>query len=83
MNTRRYPSKEAREIIKLVARIGWTHIGYTGHGHPRLEHESGARYTISATPSDRRGRAAALRDLQRLAGQRIEEGCRKKAGNRY
>lgn len=79
MNPRRYPSKEAREIIKLVARIGWRHIGYTGHGHPRLEHENGERYTIAATPSDRRGRAAALRDLQRLAGQRLAAGG-KRAG---
>ena len=77
--SQRYPSKEAREIIKLAARIGWRHIGYTGHGHPRLAHENGARYTIPATPSDRRGRLASLTDLQRLAGQKIEIQNRKKA----
>ena len=79
MNPRRYPSEEAREIIKLVASIGWRHVGYTGHGHPRLEHENGERYTIASSPSDRHAKAAALRDLQRLAGRRLASGCRKRA----
>lgn len=77
---KRYPSKEAREIIKMAALIGWVQIGFTGSGHPRLAHPNGARYTIPATPSDRRGRLASLSDLQRLAGQRIDQNQRKRAG---
>lgn len=77
MSSRRYPSKEAREIIKLAELIGWRFIGYTGSGHPRLEHTNGARYTIPATGSDRRGRLASLSDLQRLGGQKSEPKNRK------
>lgn len=67
--SKRYPSKEAREVIKLAEQMGWKQIGYTGNGHPRLAHPNGARYTIPATPSDRRGRLASLTDLRRLAAQ--------------
>lgn len=79
MSARRYPSKEAREVIKLAEQIGWRMIGFTGSGHPRLAHENGARYTIPATPSDRRGRLASLTDLRRLAGQKIEPKGRNRA----
>ncbi len=68
----RYPSKEAREIIIAARQIGWSHVGFSGSGHPRLVHENGARYTIAATPSDRRNRANALAMLEKLAGVRLE-----------
>ena len=77
MSARRYPSKEAREITKAAERLGWAMIGYTGSGHLRLQHENGARYTIPATGSDRRGRLASLSDLRRLAA---DPGRRRAAG---
>lgn len=79
MSKHRFPSKETREVVKLAKLIGWTFIGYSGGGHIRLEHTSGARYTIPATPSDRRGRMAALTDLQRIGGQKIAPKNRKRA----
>lgn len=76
----RYPSKEAREIIQLAKQIGWTHAGYSGSGHPLLIHENGSKYTIAATPSDRRNRANSLSMLERLAGRKLEpKGQRKRA----
>ena len=76
----RYPSKEAREIILMAKQIGWTHTGYSGSGHPVLVHENGSKYTIAATPSDRRNRANSLSMLERLAGRKIEaKGHRKRA----
>ena len=79
MSGKRYPSKEAREVVKLAELIGWRMVGYTGAGHLRLQHTNGARYTIPATPSDRRGRMASLTDLQRIAGQKIEPKNRYRA----
>lgn len=69
--SKRYPSKEAREIIVIARQLGWAHVGFTGSGHPKLIHENGARYTIAATPSDRRNRANALAMLERLAGRKL------------
>lgn len=65
--SKRYPSKEAREIIKAARKLGWVHVGYTGHGHPLLVHENGSRYTIAATPSSHRNRANSMAMLTRLA----------------
>jgi predicted RNA binding protein YcfA (HicA-like mRNA interferase family) len=79
VSKRRFPSKEARELIKIAGTIGWVFIGYTGGGHLRLQHSSGAKYTIPATPSDHRGRMASLTDLQRIGGQRLEPKNRKRA----
>lgn len=81
MSARRYPSKEAREVIKAAERMGWRMIGYTGSGHPRLAHANGARYTIPATPSDRRGRMASLTDMRRLGaedGNRVHQRAKTK-----
>lgn len=75
---KRYPSKEAREIIQLAKLIGWQFGGYTGGGHPILVHENGARYTIAATPSSNRNRANSLAMLEKLSGRKIELGGRRK-----
>lgn len=69
---KRYPSKEAREIILMARTIGWREAGFSGSGHPVLVHENGARVSIAATPGDRRNRANALSMLEKLAGRRIE-----------
>lgn len=79
MSKTRFPSKAARELVKIAAEIGWQFIGFTGSGHLRLQHVNGAKYTIPATPSDHRGRMAALTDLQRIGGQRLEPKNRKRA----
>lgn len=76
---KRYPSKEAREIILLARLIGWEFVGYTGNNHPVLQHENGSRYTIAATPSSHRNRANSLAMLEKLAGRKIElNGHRRK-----
>lgn len=72
----RYPSKEAREIILAAKEIGWKQVGYSGSGHPVLVHENGSKYTIAATPGDRRNRANSLRMLERLADRKLERGHR-------
>lgn len=77
MGNRRYPCKEAREIIKAAREIGWSHAGYTGSGHLLLIHENGAKFSIASTPGDNRNRKNAIRTLERLAGRRITTEPRK------
>ena len=69
---KRYPSKESREIILIARQLGWEFIGYSGSGHPVLRHENGKKYTIAATPSDRRNRANSLAMLEKLAERKLE-----------
>ena len=71
MSKSRYPSKEAREIVQLARKLGWTLAGYTGSNHLLLVHENGSRYILAATPSSYRNKANALAILERLAGRKL------------
>ena len=77
---KRYPSKEAREIIALARTIGWREGGFSGSGHPVLIHENGSKVSIAATPGDRRNRANAIAMLEKLAGRKLETNSRRRAG---
>ena len=58
--------------MKDAELLGWVFVGYGGNSHPRLLHpETGSRYVLSLTPSDRSGRRNALRDLERVAGVKV------------
>jgi hypothetical protein len=74
---KRYPSKEARELILIAKELGWHPAGYSGTGHPRLIHENGAKITIAATPGDRRNRANSLAMLERLSGRKLDRQNRR------
>jgi predicted RNA binding protein YcfA (HicA-like mRNA interferase family) len=67
----KYPSKEAREIVKLARQLGWTCVGTTGSNHLLLVHENGSRYILAATPSSHRNRANSLNMLEKLAGCKL------------
>lgn len=67
----KYPSKEAREIVKLARDLGWSLVGYTGSNHLLLVHENGSRYILAATPSSHRNKANAMAMLTRLS----RSGC--------
>lgn len=69
---KRYPSKEAREIILIARQLGWEFVGYSGSGHLVLKHENGKKYTIAATPSSHRNRANSLAMLEKLAERKLE-----------
>jgi predicted RNA binding protein YcfA (HicA-like mRNA interferase family) len=67
----KYPSKEAREIVKMARKLGWAFIGYTGTNHLLLVHENGSRYVLAATPSSHRNRANSISMLEKLAGCKL------------
>lgn len=65
--------KEAREAVKALEARGWVFMGVRA-GHLRLEHQCGAKLTISGTPSDHRSRknelARATRRVREAMAQR-------------
>ena len=65
-------SSYRHELLKDAKQLGFAFDGFDGHGHIRLRHQqTGVRYSVPATPGDRRGFKNSLSDLERLAGQRL------------
>lgn len=63
-------NSEARHIITLARQLGFTVAGVTGSGHIRLDHVNG-QVTIASTPSEYRGRANTIAQLERVAGRKL------------
>lgn len=60
-----------RETIRYGESLGWVFEGFDGQGHMMLAHPvTGARYSISATPSDGRAEQNDRAALRRLSGNR-------------
>ncbi len=64
-------SSHQKTILKNAEQLGFTFDGVDGKGHLRLRHEAGVRYSMAATPGDRRGYKNALAALERLAGEKL------------
>jgi predicted RNA binding protein YcfA (HicA-like mRNA interferase family) len=70
---KRYPSKEAREMIRIARLLGFREAGYTGSRHPRLIHENGAKCSVAGSPGDSRNKVNAITTLERLSGRKLSD----------
>lgn len=62
-------------IMTDAQMLGFEVLGRDGRGHFRLEHQgTGARYSISSTPSDWRSTLNMRADLERIAGTKLPRG---------
>lgn len=63
-------NSEARDLIALAEKLGFTFDCILGSGHVRLVHPNGP-VTIPATASDWRARKNSIAQMERVAGQRL------------
>lgn len=61
--------KEVREVVAFAATHGFEFKRYTGSGHIKLQHDSGAIVIISATPGKYTWRANAEAEIRRSANK--------------
>jgi hypothetical protein len=63
---------ELRALLKDAQLLGFTFDGWDGSGHIRLRSEQAdVRYSVPATPSDRRGYRNSVAGLERLSGRKL------------
>jgi predicted RNA binding protein YcfA (HicA-like mRNA interferase family) len=61
--------KEVREVVAFAATHGFEFKRFTGSGHIKLQHGSGAVVIISATPGKYTWRANAEAEIRRSANK--------------
>lgn len=71
--------KAVRELVDKAATIGWSYDRPDGSGHYRLRHESGATYSVPATPGEYRSLKNALAELERIAGRKTQRVVRRRS----
>jgi hypothetical protein len=57
--------KDVAEVIKYARQYGWECTGMTGTGHWRLQHKTGAKITVAATPRSQAWRKRAISDIHK------------------
>lgn len=66
------PGREWRDRRRDAERLGFHFDGYTGSGHVRFRNPDIDRVYISAaTPSDHRGWANAVAEMERMSGRKL------------
>jgi len=65
-----------RRLMISARLLGFQYAGRTGRGHHQFVHSKG-KITCSSTPSDPHCWHNALRDMEKLAGMKIDRSGRK------
>lgn len=64
-------NRDAKNVVELAKRLGFTYEGYAGSGHVILNHPKAGKVIIAGTGSEPRGYANTIARLERLSGQKL------------